>query len=302
MEVLGKNKNFLAIDSKFSSFNDSQIVVLPIPYESTTSYGKGTIDGPREILRASAYVEFYDEETNKELCFEKGIATIKQLKLKKLSHFEAFNEIQSFVSRILDTNKFLVCIGGEHSITYPIVKTFYNRYPQMSILQFDAHSDLRQVYEGNPFSHACVMARIIDFFPPERLVQVGIRAQCIEESQLITEKSIKTFYAWKIKQNLYGNNWIKSVVDSLSSQVYITFDVDFFDPSIMPSTGTPEPEGFTFTDATNIVREIVKSGRQVIGFDVVELSPIPSIHHPNFTAARLIYKFLNLIFYPETQI
>jgi agmatinase len=166
----------------------------------------------------------------------------------------------------------------------------------MSLLQFDAHSDLRVVYEDNPFSHACVMARIIEFFPPERLVQVGIRALCSEEAELIEKSGIKTYFASKIKQNHYGSNWISQLVESLSEQVYVTFDVDFFDPTVMPSTGTPEPDGFTYSDALNIIREIIAQDKQILGFDVVELAPIKKLHYPDLTTARLVYKMLNLIF------
>lgn len=297
MEVIGKKKNFLGIDTQYSSFESSQIVILPLPYEATTSYGKGTIEGPREIIRASAFVEFFDEETERELCFEKGIATLKSLKFKKLSQKDAFCEIQTAIETVLKEGKFLVCLGGEHTITLPILKVFYEKYPKISILQFDAHSDLRLSYEDNPYSHACVMARILEFLPSDKIVQVGIRAQSIEEFQLIKEKNISTFYAWKIKQNLYGTDWVKKIVEKLTEEVYITFDLDFFDPSIMPSTGTPEPEGFNFTEAINIVREVVRSGRKIIGFDVVELAPIKDLHHPNLTTAKLIYKILNLAFY-----
>lgn len=299
MLVLGKDKNFLAIEAEYSSFENSAIAILPIPYEATTSYGKGTKKGPKAILRASAYVEFYDDETDKELCFEKGIATLAPLSFKKMNQENAMNLIETTVASLLETGKFLVCLGGEHSVSYPIIKAFYNKFPQMSILQFDAHSDLRESYEGTPYSHASVMARVIDFFPAERLVQVGIRALCVEEASLIKEMKIKTFFASKIRQNEYGKDWIKKVVKSLGQQVYITFDVDFFDPSVMPSTGTPEPEGFYYTEAIEIIREIVRSGRQIIGFDVVELAPIKGLNHPDLTTARLIYKMLNLIFYPK---
>lgn len=298
MEVLGKDSNFLAIEPEFSAYESSKIVILPIPYEATTSYGKGTKKGPKAILKASAFVEFFDDETNRELCFEKGIATLAPLSFKKQSQEESFDKIGTAVAQVLEDNKFLVCLGGEHSITYPIVRTYFQRFPQMSILQFDAHSDLRMSYENNPYSHASVMARVIDFFPAERLVQVGIRALCTEEASLIKEMNIKTFFASKIRQNHYGKDWIKNVVKALGQQVYITFDVDFLDPSIMPSTGTPEPEGFTYTEATDIVREIVRSGRQIIGFDIVEFAPIKGLHHPDLTTARLVYKILNLIFYP----
>jgi len=297
MKVLGKKKNFLAIEKEFSSLEQSQIAILPIPFEATTSYGKGTKYGPEEILRASAYVEFYDDETEKELCFDKGIATLKPLNFNKLNTKEALALIETNTEKILELGKFLVCLGGEHTITLPVVKLFFKKFPNMSILQFDAHSDLRIEYEDNPYSHACVMARILEFFPSERIVQVGIRALCKEEAELIKEKSINTYFASKIKQNSYGSDWISKVVDSLSEEVYITFDVDFFDPAIMPSTGTPEPEGFNYTQAIEIVRQVVRSGRKVVGFDVVELAPIKNIHHPNLTTARLIYKMLNIIFY-----
>jgi agmatinase len=297
MKVLGKKKNFLAIEKEFSSLEQSQIAILPIPFEATTSYGKGTKYGPEEILRASAYVEFYDDETEKELCFDKGIATLKPLNFNKLNTKEALALIETNTEKILELGKFLVCLGGEHTITLPVVKQFFKKFPNMSLLQFDAHSDLRIDYEDNPYSHACVMARILEFFPPERIVQVGIRALCKEEAELIKEKSINTYFASKIKQNSYGSDWISKVVDSLSEEVYITFDVDFFDPAIMPSTGTPEPEGFNYSEAIEIVRQVVRSGRKVVGFDVVELAPIKNIHHPNLTTARLIYKMLNIIFY-----
>lgn len=298
MEVLGRKKNFLAIEENDSSYENSGIVILPIPYEETTSYGKGTRFAPKEILRASAFVEFYDDETEKELCFEKGIATLKQLSFKKLTTQQSFDLIEEYVSKVLADNKFLVCLGGEHTITLPIVRRFYREFPQLSVLQFDAHADLRLSYENNPYSHACVMARIVEFLPPERIVQVGIRALSAEEASWIKESRIHTYFASKIKAGKYGKNWCKELVSNLTDEVYITFDVDFFDPSVLPSTGTPEPDGFTYNDAVNIIRELVSSGRKIVGFDVVELAPIRDLHYPNLTTARLVYKILNLAFYP----
>ena len=166
----------------------------------------------------------------------------------------------------------------------------------MSILHFDAHSDLRDSYEDSKYSHACFMARVIEFFPPEKVIQVGIRAQCIEEAQLIKEKGIKTFYASAIRRNLHGENWQKKVVDTLSDEIYITFDIDYFDPSIMPSTGTPEPDGFFYNETLEVFREINKQKKKIIGFDVVELAPIETLHHANLTTARLVYKLLNYAF------
>jgi len=299
METLGKTKNFLAIEEEYSNYENSRIVILPVPYEVTTSYGKGTRKGPRAILKASAYVEFYDDETKRELCFEKGIATVKPLQFDYLNQTESLSLIEKTVETILKDGKFLVAVGGEHTITLPVVKPFFERFPNMTLLQFDAHSDLRNIYEENPFSHACVMSRIIEFFPPEKLFQVGIRALSIEEAELIDKMKIKTYFAWKIKQNLYGSNWISRLVESLSDQIYITFDVDYFDPSVMPSTGTPEPDGFSYSDAISIMREIVAQGKKIIGFDVVELAPIKKLHYPDLTIARLIYKMLNYTFTKE---
>ncbi len=169
-------------------------------------------------------------------------------------------------------------------------------HPKMSILHFDAHSDLRDEYQGTPWSHASFMARVTEFFPTKRITQVGIRAQCIEEARFIREKKINTFYASAIRRGLHGKNWQKSVVDTLAKEVYVTFDVDCFDPSIMPSTGTPEPDGLLYSETLDVFRTLVKSGRKIIGFDVVELAPEKNVTHPDLTTARLVYKMLNYAF------
>jgi agmatinase len=140
------------------------------------------------------------------------------------------------------------------------------------------------------------MSRVAEFFPTERITQVGIRAQCFEESRFIKEKGIKTFYASAIRRGLHGANWQKSVVDTLGHQIYITFDIDYFDPSLIPSTGTPEPDGFQYSETLDIFREINRQGKQIIGFDLVELAPVEGVNHPNLTAARLVYKLLNYAF------
>ncbi len=297
MDILPKDKNFLAIENEYSGYNSARIVILPIPYEQTTSYGKGTRKGPNAILNASAYVEFYDDEFDKELCFEKGIATLPALNFKNLEPKEALELIHKSVGMLISDGKFFVGIGGEHTISLPLIQAHFTAYPKMSILQFDAHSDLRESYEGTKFSHASVMARVCESFDPSRIIQVGIRALCKEEAKFIEKNNIKTFFASKIRQNEYGNNWQKAVVDTLSEQIYITFDVDYFDPSIIPATGTPEPDGFYYNETLEVFREIRRQGKKIIGFDVVELSPIKKLHHPNLTTARLVYKILNFAFY-----
>jgi agmatinase len=289
--------NFLAIEKEFSNLETAKIVILPVPYESTTSYGKGTKNGPKGIINSSAYVEFYDDEFDSELCFDKGIVTLKPIEFNGLTGKKALKLIEENVKRILDMNKFIVTIGGEHTLSTATIKAHYNKYPDMSILHFDAHSDLRDEYEGTKYSHACFMARVIEFFPPEKITQVGIRAQCIEESLLIKNKKIKTFYASAIRRKKYGVNWQKKVADTLGNKIYITFDVDYFDPCIMPSTGTPEPDGFLYSETLDVFREIIKSNKQIIGFDIVELSPVKGINHPDITASRLLYKMLNFAYY-----
>lgn len=294
LKTLKTENNFLALDDKFSGFDNSKIAVLSAPYEHTVSYGGGTKRGPEGIINASQYVEFFDEEFNRELCFDKGITTIKPIDFKGKTDKDALELIEKKASKLLNADKFVVTLGGEHTISSAPIKAHFNKYPEMSILHFDAHSDLRDTYEGSKYSHASVMARVCEFFPPERITQVGIRAQCKEEYDYIKEKNIKTFYAHQIKA--MKDKWQKNVVENLGNQIYITFDVDYFDPSIMPSTGTPEPNGFLYNETLEVFREIVKAEKEIIGFDVVELAPVKNLPHPDMTAASLIYKMLNYSF------
>ncbi len=294
MTVLPLRKNFLAIEKQYSSYENSAIAIVSAPLEATVSYGGGTKNGPAEILKASAYVEFYDDEFDRELCFEKGIATLTPLKLDSMSGLRAVQTIKKQVSSVLADGKFCVTLGGEHTLSTAPIAAHFERYPKMSILHFDAHSDLRQSYEGTPWSHACFMARVAEFFPTKNITQVGIRAQCREEAEFIREKKINTFYASAIRRGLHGVKWQKSVVDTLAKDVYITFDVDYFDPAIMPATGTPEPDGFLYAETLELFRLVRASGRRIVGFDVVELAPMKGLSHPNLTTARLIYKLLNI--------
>jgi agmatinase len=296
MKYLGIENNFLAIEDQYSNLQNSEIAILPVPYEHSTSYGKGTALGPEAILKASAYVEFYDDEFDKEVCFENGICTLEPLNLNNIYDETALNLIQNNVEKLIAMNKFVVTLGGEHTISIATIAAHYFKYPEMSVLHFDAHSDLRQSYEDSIYSHACFMARVIEFFPPEKITQVGIRALCKEEANLINEKEINTLFASSIRRGIYGTNWQKNIVQSLSDEVYITFDVDYFDPSIMPSTGTPEPDGFYYSETLDVFREIKKAGKKIVGFDIVELAPKENLTHPDLTTARLLYKLLNFCF------
>jgi agmatinase len=296
MKTLPTQNNFLAIEEEYSNLEHSQIVIVPAPYEHRTSYGKGTADGPRAILDASAFVEFFDDEFEREICFEKGIATLEPINFEEKYDTDALELIENTIYPLLENDKFVVTLGGEHTISIATIKAHFQRYPNMHILHFDAHSDLRDEYEGSIYSHACFMARVAEFFPIENLTQVGIRAQCIEESIFIKQNKIKTFYASAIRRGLHGSNWQKTVCDTLGKEVYVTFDIDYFDPSIMPSTGTPEPDGFLWNETMEIFRELNKQNKKIIGFDVVEFAPNKQIHHPDLTTAKFIYKLLNFSF------
>lgn len=284
------DKNFLGIEEKYSSYEKSKIVIIPVPFEATTSYGKGTALGPGAILDASHYVEFFDEEVNRELCFEKGICTLRELQFRNLNIEKALQKIYKTVLREIKNNKFVVTLGGEHSISNPVIRAHFEHYKDFSVLHFDAHSDLRQEYEGSKFSHASFAARVYEFNPD--IVQVGIRAQCKEESEFIKKNKIKTFYAYEIRQGKYGAKWEDRILKVLKKNVYITFDVDFLDPSIMPSTGTPEPGGFLWDETLRILKMIGKR-KNVIGFDVVELAPKKNLPFADFITSKLIYKMLN---------
>ncbi|HPD33577.1 MAG TPA: agmatinase [Bacteroidota bacterium] len=296
LDILPPTSNFLAIPENVSQLDNSKIVILPAPYEHTTSFGKGAANGPDAVLKASAYVEFYDDEFDKEVCFEQGISTIKPIEFENAYDELAIAKVYDIVKFLIEQNKFVVTIGGEHTISIAPIKVHFEAYPQMSILQFDAHSDLRDIYENSPYSHACAMARVADFFPNEHITQVGIRAQCIEEAYFIKEKHLNTFYASGIRNKKYGDDWIAKIVSTLNDHIYITFDLDVLDPSIIPSTGTPEPDGLTYQNIMDILWAIKRAGKQIIGFDVVELAPLPNLNYPDLTTARLIYKILNFIF------
>ena len=290
MNTLSINENFLALEDRYSSFNNSKIAILPVPYEATTSYGQGTANGPGAILKASHFVEFFDEELNRELCFDAGIATLPPIEFNGVRDKEALEKIYHNVRELIIEGKYVVTLGGEHTISFAPIKAHLEYFRNLSVLQFDAHSDYREEYEGSKYSHASVMARVSEL--TRDIVQIGIRAQCREEFEFILQNNMKTFYAHQIRNGEFGNDWDDKVIDALGENVYVTFDVDYFDPSIMPSTGTPEPLGFYWEETMKLLRKLGER-RNVVGFDDVELSPKPSIEFPDFYGAKLVYKMLN---------
>jgi len=294
--ILYPPDNFLALPEQWSGLERSRVVVLPVAYEQTTSFGKGTASGPVSILEASGQVELYDEELDAEMyTVTGGIATLKPLDLGG-NDAVAVESIREHVLGLIGKDKTVVCIGGEHTISIGAVRAYSERYPDLSVLQLDAHSDLREEYEGNRYSHACIMARIFEF--NKNIVQVGIRSQCREEADFMRQKKINTFYAFDLKSGRYGPDhyaWHDAVIGSLRENVYITVDCDFFDPGLMPAVGTPEPGGFGWHETVSFLRSLA-GRRRIVGFDIMELSPIPGLIHPQFVMAKLIYKLIGYIF------
>ncbi|MBI3027163.1 agmatinase [Candidatus Woesearchaeota archaeon] len=286
MNYLKEPNNFAEIPDTFSDYTNSKAVILPFPYEKTTCYVKGTEKGPAAIIKASTEVELYDEEFGN--IFEAGICTLNHLEVDKKPEMMV-NHIHQKIKNLLEDGKFIVTLGGEHSITSGIVKAFKERYDDLSVLQIDAHADLREDFEGSRHSHACAMKRAMEICP---VVQVGIRSLSYEESELIKEKKLKVFWAKDIADN---DKWFDDAINRLSKNVYITIDLDGFDPSIMPSVGTPEPGGLGYYHVLRFLKRVFNK-RNVVGFDVVELCPNENDISSDFTAARIIYKLIGCKF------
>lgn len=287
-------RNFLGLDERASDLERARAVILPVPYEATTSFGGGTRGGPEAILSASRYIELYDQELDQEP-YEVGIATLPALELTGAGPEEAHHELRQAYDALLDALKerFVVVLGGEHSITSAPVLAWTDRLKgrRLSVLQLDAHADLRPEYEGTRYSHASVMHRIRE---RADLIGVGVRALTREERQLARNSDeIRLFLAEEIQD---GRDWIDRVLDRLMQDVYITVDVDCFDPSLVPATGTPEPGGLTWYPVLDLLRHVFRE-RNVVGCDVVELAPIPGLHAPNFLVAKLVYKLIGYKFF-----
>lgn len=294
-KTLDIKSNFLGIEKEHSSFDKSKIVILPLPYEKTVSYGRGAKEGPEKILDASHFVEFYDEETAREIHRESGIATLEPLNFDKKKGEKALEQIYETTKKLLEANKFVVGLGGEHTISQALIAAVAEQHSNLSVLQIDAHSDLRDEYQGNRYSHASVMARVCEFVDPRRIVQVGIRAQAIEEAQFIKNRGITTMYAHEIRMGKYTRVlkfWYDVAIERLTDNVYVTFDVDGLDPSIMPATGTPEPNGLFWQETMTLLKRLGQR-KKVVGCDVVELAPMKGLTYPDITAAKLVMKMLN---------
>jgi agmatinase len=275
--------SFCGLPRNDTAYAQASAVILPIPFDKTTTWLKGADKGPAAIIEASKYLELYDIETDSEV-YKEGIFTAEPIHAASPSVL--LRKTDATVSRYLNDNKLVVTLGGDHSVSIGVIKSYAKHYGNLSVLHLDAHADSRDSYEGTPYNHACVIARTREF--TKDIVSVGIRSMDSSERSSVDRK--RTFFAHDIHDS---EKWMKNAVRLLTDSVYITIDLDVFDPGIMPSTGTPEPGGLGWYQIMKLLSTVSKSKR-IVGFDVVELCP--SKHKaPDFLAAKLIYTLLSYI-------
>lgn len=291
--ILPAGSGFLGLtEHKDCAYETSSVVVQQLPYEYTSSYISGSKIGPAKIIEASPFLEFYDEETDQESCFLTGICTLESTDFSNLVDEAAVQRIYKQTLQLINDGKFVISLGAEHTVTFGLFKAHAESYAGLGILQLDAHSDLRMSYENNIWSHACVMARVNELNQPP-MVQVGIRAQCREEAELMQGSSnIHTFYAHAVAGNLTEH--IEAILECLPEYVYITIDADGFDPSVIPAVGTAEPGGLLWYETLQLLKAVC-THKKVVGFDVVEVAPKENELISEFSLARLTYKLHNYL-------
>lgn len=272
-------------DEVVYGYQESEIIILPVPYDETSTWIRGADKGPGAILEASVNLEFYDVETGTEVHL-KGIHTVDPVHEQETPE-KLVDAVYERILSLLEDGKFPVTIGGNHTVPIGAIKAFAGSYNDLTILQLDAHSDLRQEYEGSRYNHACAMARAREYAP---VVQVGIRSMSKEELPFVDAERI--FYAHQL---YYDKSLYRKAIEKLSGNVYITIDMDVFDPSVIPSTGTPEPGGPDYYEIMHFLREVIRE-RNVVGFDIVELCPSDTDRSPDFIAAKIIYQLLSYRF------
>jgi agmatinase len=282
---------FLGTTPTAPSFESARVIMLPVPLDRTTSYVAGTRNGPHEILVASSHMELWDEETGTDV-HGIGICTLPEMEFPFADIADAMREIRRVAAEIVGQGKFLFTLGGEHSITGPIVAAMAAAHPNLSVLQIDAHADLRDTFMGTPHNHACAMRRVLEH---ASATQVGIRSLSPEEAAAIPSLPTTIFYDYSMRRD---PDWMDRVVDSLGDEVYITIDCDGLDPAIMPAVGTPEPGGLSWYELLALLRKVIES-RRVVGCDLVELCPMPGNVAPSFLCAKLAYKILSYRFARE---
>jgi len=279
---------FLGLDGTLADYDRARFAILPIPYEATTTFGTGTHEGPRAIITASQQVELYDEPLGGEST-RLGIATLNPLEPDARGPEQMQRRVYAAARRIVRDGKFPLSLGGEHSITAGLVRAARAAHKDLSVLQIDAHADLRNAYQGSPNSHACVMRRIHEMGIPA--VGVGIRSCSGEEARLIRRENLPIINASTCHRS---STWIEEAISKLSSRVYVTIDIDGFDPAHAPGTGTPEPGGLDWYQVTDLLAALTRE-RRVVGADIVEVRPLPPNNVTEFLAARLAYRLIGLV-------
>lgn len=288
LDLPGPHYSFLGLSPSSETMMTARAVIVPVPYDGTTTYRAGTREGPRAILSASRELEFYDEETRTEPC-RWGIATAGEVEVTVASPRDMVARVRRVGQSLLESRKLPVLLGGEHLLSLGMIEAVAARFPDVVILHLDAHGDLRESYQGSPYSNACVMRLASDH---GKLVQVGIRALSKEEVDFQRDSNIPCFFAHQLHRN--PGLW-QQIPDLLGPRVYVSIDLDVFDPSIMPAVGTPEPGGVGWYEVLSLLREVARKST-VVGFDVMELLPIPQMVAPDLLAARLVYKLMGYIF------
>ncbi len=286
----GVEGRFTGLPDPYGLEASALIIMIPVPFDKTTTYQQGTDKGPKALIEASRNLELYDIETDSEV-YKKGIYTAPAI--QEETSEEMLKATYERTIHFLQQGKFVVVIGGEHSISYAPIRAYADHYKKLTVLQFDAHADLHPAYEGNPWSHASVMARVKELVNVEKIVSVGIRSMSSEELPNLDRANI--FFAHNFDDE---NAWMDQVLERLAGPIYITFDLDVFDSSLMPSTGTPEPGGLSWNQALRLLKRVVRE-RRVVGFDVVELCPKADNPAPDYLAAKLVYKLLSYKFNPK---
>ncbi|MCF7832024.1 MAG: agmatinase [Candidatus Marinimicrobia bacterium] len=278
-------KTFAGIEEKYADYKKAAVLLQSIPYDGTSTWGKGADNGFNAFIEASENMELYDIETDSEV-YKKGVHILPAI-LESASPKAVFEQVYANTKYVLGSNKFLTFFGGEHSISIGIIKAIYEKYPDITIVQLDAHADLRKSYLGSPYNHACALH---DANQHANLIQVGIRSMDVSEKKYLNIE--KCFFA----QDIAGSKgWMTEAIALMSDKIYITIDLDVFDPSIMPATGTPEPGGLDWYTVTSFLKEIFKA-KNVLGFDLVELAPLKDNKAPDFLTAKLYYKMLSYKF------
>ena len=276
-------RSFAGIPPHAAPLEKAKVIVLPVPYDSTMEYKSGAREGPQAILDASQYLELYDTELNREVS-EVGIHTLPEVQPVMSGPEHMAERVYQIAKSLMGKDRVLAMLGGEHSLTLGMVKAFKKRYRQLSVLQLDAHADLRDQYQGTRYSNACVMRRVWEICP---VVPIGIRSFSLEEHQFMRQNKIQPFDV----EASTNPDYISRVVSRLSDKVYISIDLDVFDPSIMPAVGTPEPGGLSWQQVLELLRAVAGS-KKIVGFDLTELCPREGPSSCAFLAAKLAYKLM----------